>query len=299
MAEPAGPAAGGEKPGSVAAPPTGLPGGSGFPGGAPGPSQPVLHAHPNPGLTASQGASSQGLGVAGTANGTRTRRESAALPPAQQLILKYGRLYRTYLDKTVIFPRERWIFFFCVLALYVLRVYLLDGFFIVTYALGIYLLNLVIGFLSPQFDPEDELSMGGGGDNDDILPMDPGAAGASSAGMQKDFGGTTDRETGEFRPFSRKLPEFKFWVMGTKAVLICIGMTFFSFFDLPVFWPILLGYFILLVFITMKERIKHMIKYKYLPFSLPGSMGGKQTYRDMSRVNVSGASMKAGGRRAD
>jgi hypothetical protein len=40
-----------------------------------------------------------------------------------------------------------------------------------------------------------------------------------------------------------------------------------------VFWPILLLYFLALFFVTMKGRIKHMIKHKYLPFST-----GKKRY---------------------
>lgn len=44
-------------------------------------------------------------------------------------------------------------------------------------------------------------------------------------------------------------------------------MTFFTMFDVPVFWPILLLYWLLLFTVTMKRQIKHMIKYRYLPFS--------------------------------
>jgi hypothetical protein len=36
------------------------------------------------------------------------------------------------------------------LSMYVFRVYMLNGWFIVSYGLGIYLLNQLIGFLSPQ-----------------------------------------------------------------------------------------------------------------------------------------------------
>ena len=42
------------------------------------------------------------------------------------------------------------------LALYGLRVMWLQGWHIVTYALGIYLLNLFIAFISPKFDPAME-----------------------------------------------------------------------------------------------------------------------------------------------
>lgn len=37
--------------------------------------------------------------------------------------------------------------------------------------------------------------------------------------------------------------------------------------DVPVFWPILLCYWIFLFVLTMKRQILHMIKYKYVPFN--------------------------------
>lgn len=42
----------------------------------------------------------------------------------------------------------------------------------------------------------------------------------------------------------------------TKATLVGIGCTFFEAFNVPVFWPILLLYFITLFCITMKRQIK-------------------------------------------
>ena len=75
------------------------------------------------------------------------------------------------------------------------------------------------------------------------------------------------------RPFVRKLPEFKFWVKSAKSLLVSFSMTFFPVFDVPVFWPILLMYFIMLFTMTMKQQLRHMIKHKYVPFSW-----GKQTY---------------------
>lgn len=52
-----------------------------------------------------------------------------------------------------------------------------------------------------------------------------------------------------------------------KSILIGFILTFFSIFDVPVFWPILLLYWIVLFVVTMKRQIKHMIKYRYIPFS--------------------------------
>ncbi|KAK6151215.1 hypothetical protein DH2020_016147 [Rehmannia glutinosa] len=90
--------------------------------------------------------------------------------------------YQHLLDKSTPHVFYRWIAFICIAFVYVVRVYLVEGFYVVSYALGIYILNLLIGFLSPQEDPE----FSGG----PTLPT---------------------RGSDEFRPFVRRLPEFKFW----------------------------------------------------------------------------------------
>ena len=55
-------------------------------------------------------------------------------------------------------------------------------------------------------------------------------------------------------------------------------MTFFSLFDVPVFWPILLLYFFVLFFMTMKRQIMHMYKHKYVPISF-----GKQKVKNAGK----------------
>lgn len=55
-------------------------------------------------------------------------------------------------------------------------------------------------------------------------------------------------------------------------------MTFFSVFDVPVFWPILLMYFGVLFFMTMKRQIAHMYKHRYVPISF-----GKSKYKDAGK----------------
>eukprot|EP00943_MAST-04B_sp_MAST-4B-sp1_P007131 g7131.t1 len=154
-----------------------------------------------------------------------------------------GQRVQYYLDKSAPHTRGRWVGFVAALLIYMLRVYFLNGWFIVTYGLGIYLLNLFIGFLTPAIDPEAE---------GPLLPS-----------QMKD---------GE-RIFTRRVPEFKFWWSSMKAIIICTMMTFFKVFDVPVFWPILLIYFCALFFLTMKRQIKHMVKHKYVPWSW-----GKQKY---------------------
>lgn len=77
----------------------------------------------------------------------------------------------------------------------------------------------------------------------------------------------------EFRPFIRRLPEFRFWYSATKATLLASVCSMFEIFDIPVYWPILLGYFCILFALTMRRQLQHMIKYRYVPFNL-----GKQKY---------------------
>ena len=84
-------------------------------------------------------------------------------------------------DQTVVWPKARWGFFFFLLFVYSVRVYIVQGWYIVTYGLAIYLLNLFLGFLSPAQDPE----LDGGGP---LLPMKDGE-----------------------QMFIRRVPEFKFW----------------------------------------------------------------------------------------
>eukprot|EP01068_Selenidium_serpulae_P005557 Selendium_serpulae@DN407_c0_g1_i2.p1 len=161
----------------------------------------------------------------------------------------FSRIASMYLDRTTVYLKTRWLFSVLLIALFVLRIYLAEGFYIITYGLGIYLLNLLIGFLTPKIDPESEEGF--------VLPV---------------------RDSEEYRPFQRRLPEFKFWLSLTKALLVALGMTMFRVFDLPVFWPILLVYFLFLFTVTMKRQLRHMIKHKYIPLSW-----GKQTYGNITR----------------
>lgn len=96
--------------------------------------------------------------------------------------------------------------------------------------MGIYLLNLFLAFLSPKFDPsiEQDENMEGGGDAG-VLPT---------------------KSDQEFRPFVRRLPEFKFWYSATKAIGIGFLCSWFGIFDIPVFWPVLVLYWLILFALT-------------------------------------------------
>lgn len=99
----------------------------------------------------------------------------------------------------------------------------------VAYSLGIYLLNLFLAFLSPKFDP--------------ALEQDEGMEDGNASGLPT-------KEDQEFRPFVRRLPEFKFWYSTTKAIAIGFFCSWFEIFNLPVFWPVLVVYWLILFGLT-------------------------------------------------
>ena len=107
--------------------------------------------------------------------------ESSESSAADTLKAGAARKFQQILDSSTVHIVPRWIGFVVALAIYALRVYLVNGWYIITYSLGIFLLNNFIGFLSPQVDPESE---------GPLLPT------------------TCDDD---FKPFSRRVPEFKFW----------------------------------------------------------------------------------------
>lgn len=131
---------------------------------------------------------------------------------------------------------------------------------IVAYALGIYLLNLFLAFISPKFDPSLEADT----DMEDGVP----------AGQESSLPTKSDQE---FKPFVRRLPEFKFWHSATRAVSLAFLCSWSEIFNLPVFWPVLVVYWLILVFLTMKRQIQSMIKYRYVRRDDLGSWGSRKS----------------------
>ncbi|XBI39288.1 hypothetical protein VPH35_124093 [Triticum aestivum] len=79
----------------------------------------------------------------------------------------------------------RWAGTLLAAAVYAPRVYYVQGFYVVSYGLSIYRLNLLIGFLSPMVDPE-------------LVALDQAGSALPTRGNN------------EFKPFIRRLPEFKY-----------------------------------------------------------------------------------------
>ncbi|WPH02179.1 Hypothetical protein R9X50_00503400 [Acrodontium crateriforme] len=161
---------------------------------------------------------------------------------------RFQQLYQSYLDKATPYTAYRWAGTGVLFVLFGLRIVLAQGWYIVAYTLGIYLLNLFLAFISPKFDPSLESDT----DMEDGIP-----AGSSTLPTKNDQ---------EFRPFVRRLPEFKFWHAATRAIVLGMLCCWSQIFNLPVFWPVLVVYWLILVFLTMRRQIQSMIKYRYVPW---------------------------------
>lgn len=175
--------------------------------------------------------------------------------PQKSTLMKIANLQQIYLDRITPYKKERWIFFSVIFLIFFVRIFIIQRFFLITYCLSIYLLHSLIEFLTPKEenipDPFENF------DEDVYIP----------ASLDD-----------EFRPLIRRLPEFNFWYFSTKLVCISIFTTFFDLFDVPVFAPILVFYFILILCLTIKNMYKHMKKYKYNPFK-----SAKDAYRERTR----------------
>ncbi|CCH42789.1 putative membrane protein [Wickerhamomyces ciferrii] len=174
--------------------------------------------------------------------------EDAKSHPFFQQIQKLNVTYQRFLDQSTPHVKYRWSGFAVLFLTFFTRIVTAQGWYIICYGLGIYLLNLFLAFLQPKFDPSIEQEL-----QDDSI----------EAGEM----------TQEFKPFIRRLSEFKFWYRATVATSLSLFLSLFTITDVPVFWPILLMYFIILFSLTMRRQIQHMIKYKYLPFDI-----GKKKY---------------------
>jgi hypothetical protein len=142
----------------------------------------------------------------------------------------------------VIHAKARWAITLFLFLVYILRLIMTGGFYVISYILAIFVLNAFLGFITPKFgDVEDEE------EDNPILPV---------------------READEYKPMVRKVGEMKFWESLTLAFAIAIVCTFFESLDIAVYWPILVFYVIFLFVFTMRRQIAHMIKHKYIPFDI-------------------------------
>ena len=149
------------------------------------------------------------------------------------LLTRAHQTYQTYLDASTPYTPFRWGATIILFTAFFVRILVVQGWYIVAYCLGIYLLNLFLAFLQPKFDPSLDST------------EDEGLEGGQSS--------LPTKADEEFRPFIRRLPEFKFWHSATRAVVISLFCSFFEIFNLPVFWPVLVMYWLILFSLTSKS----------------------------------------------
>jgi hypothetical protein len=160
------------------------------------------------------------------------REKNTSAPREQRTVSDIEQMYQSYLDKSTPYNTYRWVGTGVLFLLFGLRIFVAEGWYIVAYSLGIYLLNLFLAFLSPKFDP--------------ALEQDEGMEDGNASGLPT-------KEDQEFRPFVRRLPEFKFWYATTKAIAIGFFCSWFEIFNLPVFWPVLVVYWLILFCLTSES----------------------------------------------
>lgn len=191
------------------------------------------------------------------------------------------RIFNHHLEGTIPHQKRRWSIIAILLFIFYCRIFIAKGYYVVAYALSIYLLNVFLMFLSPKIDPASlsvELENG---------PMDlwrqSSLGGGGGGGLEGGGGGETLNDifsnstnivsnaptlpsSSEFRPFIRRLPEFKAFTKSLFAIILCLFLTLFPLLDIPVYWPILVFYFISLTLLTLRKQVEHMVRYRYVPW---------------------------------
>ncbi|KAI6180577.1 Protein RER1 [Aphelenchoides besseyi] len=177
--------------------------------------------------------------------------------------------YQHYLDRLTPYTGVRWGIAIFTILLFCWRIFAVQGFYIVTYALFIYYLNMFLAFLTPRIDPAFEADSEGKLVSilcSELLQMKkvPLCRAATTKNSDRSCAVCRSSNFGSFVCCSQTT---LFRLKTMKSTLIAFFMTFFELFDIPVFWPILVMYFFVLTFLTMKRQIMHMIRYRYIPFT--------------------------------
>ncbi|KXN65785.1 hypothetical protein CONCODRAFT_20565 [Conidiobolus coronatus NRRL 28638] len=131
----------------------------------------------------------------------------------------------------------RWLLALSYLGLFLYNIIITQGFYLLAYFEGIYLLGLFNTYV-PQFKPEAEV---------------------------KDLESQTDVESAQLltteegevnTPAKPKLNEYKIWKRTMISTLICQLLTNVDFLNVPIFWPILFILFSYLTIASVLKRVK-------------------------------------------
>lgn len=154
--------------------------------------------------------------------------------------------FQQYLDASVPHRSMRWALLGMLTLIFIVRIVFYQGFYLIAYWLGIQTIYLALPLVTPITDPE---TMG-------LDEMNSGSAHLPSSAADN-----------EFRPFVPVEPEFVVWRNIIYSVIVSLFLTMFSFLDIPVYWPILFVYFLILLCSYAWTRVRHMLKHKYVPWN--------------------------------
>lgn len=162
------------------------------------------------------------------------------------------------INKTIIYRKERWILTIITYFLFIIKCVIYDSYYALLYILSFYYIQNIILFITPKDVPSihDE-------DEDEDMYEIPDTV----------FNKSDDPDE---KPIIRKISEFSLWEKITFFTLLCHLLSYFEVFNIPVWWPMLLIYFVIVsVLIVFKQR-SHMNKYNYSLYDFFKSKRGKK-----------------------
>ena len=153
--------------------------------------------------------------------------------------------FQKKIDRLIVYKTQRWVALLLLLGAFLLRMVLLQAFFAVAYILGFYIMQNVILYFTPSTLPsiQDEEEA-----DEEIYEI-----------PERQL----EKNDDESKPIIRKLGEFKLWKKLFFAISLALLCTFIKVFDFPVFWPILLIYFLFIAGTIVIRQRQHMNKYGY------------------------------------
>lgn len=151
------------------------------------------------------------------------------------------------INKLIPRPMVRWTIFSCTYLFFMLRVLIMQKYFLVAYMSSIYILYGFVSFCSP---------------NDDSIPC-----------ALEDFDDfdvsniptNTIEEIEDYKPFDRKLPDYKYWESSMICLCFSILATLFDVFNFTVYAPILIIYFLIMCISVIRNIYLHSKKFNYNP----------------------------------
>ena len=166
----------------------------------------------------------------------------------KSLKIKY-RIFRNHLrsrvDSLVFYKTQRWLSFWALYSLLVLKILLTHKYYAVLYLLTFFFIQKIILYFTPQGIPsiidEEENEM------QEFYQI------PENSQIQKQ----------ESKPVIRKLGEFYLWKSLVAMTLVGLLCTCVDILDIAVYWPLLVVYMAVIVLNLVVKQRRHMKKYEY------------------------------------